>query len=150
MLSRYRTVANSLPGGQFRDDAAALYSSVCPFCRPKPFTSVTVFPLIPILLRASFTSSSLNGFMMASIFFISYLPHLALILKSCTKAVQGSKRRPRLTKGKKIVKEYFLLYLLSEGIVPPLSRPYPDSLNDICNEYLPISQLARLRGICDA
>jgi hypothetical protein len=29
-------------------------------------------PLIPISLRAAFTSSSLNGFMIASIFFMAY------------------------------------------------------------------------------
>src|SRR6059036_1379749 len=49
------------------------YSSVCPFCLPKPRTSVTVMPITPMPVRASFTSSSLNGLMMASTFFISDL-----------------------------------------------------------------------------
>src|SRR5262244_1353215 len=49
------------------------YSSVWPFCRPKPRTSVTVMPITPMPVRASFTSSSLNGLMMASTFFISDL-----------------------------------------------------------------------------
>jgi hypothetical protein len=38
---------------------------VWPFCRPKPFTSVTVIPCTPIDESASRTSSSLNGLMMA-------------------------------------------------------------------------------------
>src|SRR2546425_856218 len=41
--------------------------------RPKPRTSVTVMPTTPSSVSASFTSSSLNGLMMASIFFISDL-----------------------------------------------------------------------------
>src|SRR5207247_5221019 len=49
------------------------YSSVWPFWRPKPRTSVTVMPMTPISVSASFTSSSLNGLMMASTFFISNL-----------------------------------------------------------------------------
>src|SRR5215813_399048 len=49
------------------------YSSVWPFWRPKPRTSVTVMPITPMPVRASFTSSSLNGLMIASIFFISDL-----------------------------------------------------------------------------
>src|SRR2546429_2428709 len=46
------------------------YSSVWPFCRPKPRTSVTVMPITPISVSASLTSSSLNGLMIASIFFM--------------------------------------------------------------------------------
>src|SRR5215510_7857316 len=46
--------------------SAPRYSSVCPFCRPNPFTSVTVMPCTPIAERASRTSSSLNGLMMAA------------------------------------------------------------------------------------
>src|SRR5262245_4895665 len=46
------------------------YSSVWPFCRPKPRTSVTVIPITPISVRASLTSSSLNGLMIASICFM--------------------------------------------------------------------------------
>src|SRR5215510_5804540 len=49
------------------------YSSVWPFCRPNPRTSVTVMPITPISVSASFTSSSLNGLMIASTFFISDL-----------------------------------------------------------------------------
>src|SRR4029077_8576195 len=49
------------------------YISVCPFCRPKPLTSVTVIPSIPSSASASLTSSSLNGLMMASSFFMSKL-----------------------------------------------------------------------------
>src|SRR5206468_9592310 len=45
------------------------WSSVWPFCRPKPRTSVTVLPITPIPVRASFTSSSLYGLMLASTFF---------------------------------------------------------------------------------
>src|SRR5881394_90292 len=50
--------------------SAPRYSSVWPFCRPKPFTSVTVRPVTPISESASRTSSSLNGFTIASIFFM--------------------------------------------------------------------------------
>jgi hypothetical protein len=42
-----------------------------PFCRPKPFTSVTVMPCTPMADRASRTSSSLNGLMMAVTNFMS-------------------------------------------------------------------------------
>src|SRR5262249_46646194 len=47
------------------------YSSVWPFWRPKPRTSVTVIPMTPISVSASFTSSSLKGLMIASIFFMA-------------------------------------------------------------------------------
>src|ERR1017187_2898611 len=46
------------------------YTSFLPPVRPKPFTSVTVIPCTPTSARASLTSSSLNGLMMASIFFM--------------------------------------------------------------------------------
>src|SRR4030095_7011618 len=46
---------------------------VWPFWRPKPRTSVTVMPITPIAVSASLTSSSLNGLMMASTFFMSDL-----------------------------------------------------------------------------
>src|SRR5690606_23778323 len=49
--------------------SAPRYSSVWPFWRPKPLASVTVMPDTPTSCSASFTSSSLNGLMMASIFF---------------------------------------------------------------------------------
>jgi len=46
------------------------YNSVWPFWRPNPFTSVTVMPSTPSPVNASLTSSSLNGLMMASTFFM--------------------------------------------------------------------------------
>src|SRR2546425_6974 len=49
------------------------YISVWPFWRPNPRTSVTVMPMTPASVSASFTSSSLNGLMIASIFFIADL-----------------------------------------------------------------------------
>src|SRR5579871_2226428 len=45
--------------------SAPRYSSVCPFWRPNPLTSVTVSPCTPTFASASRTSSSLNGLMMA-------------------------------------------------------------------------------------
>src|SRR5690606_29389281 len=50
--------------------SAPRYNSVWPFCRPKPFTSVTVRPDTPTSPSASRTSSSLNGRMMAVISFM--------------------------------------------------------------------------------
>src|SRR2546425_9169545 len=50
------------------------YISVWPFWRPKPRTSLTVMPMMPAPVSASFTSSSLNGLMIASIFFIAGSP----------------------------------------------------------------------------
>src|SRR3989454_1871779 len=50
--------------------SAPRYSSVWPFCRPKPLTSVTVIPCTPMADSASRTSSSLNGLMMAVTSFI--------------------------------------------------------------------------------
>src|SRR4029079_1734843 len=58
--------------------SAPRYNSVCPFCRPKPFTSVTVTPCTPIALRASRTSSSLNGLTIAVTIFIANPPRLVL------------------------------------------------------------------------
>src|SRR5438132_836272 len=46
------------------------YSSVWPFWRPNPRTSETVIPITPMPVSASLTSSSLNGLMTASIFFM--------------------------------------------------------------------------------
>src|SRR5512141_150590 len=54
--------------------SAPRYTSVCPFCRPNPFTSRTVIPVTPASVSAFFTSSSLNGLMIASIFFMVLLP----------------------------------------------------------------------------
>ena len=47
-----------------------LYLSTCPFCRPNPLTSLTVIPTMPEFTNAIFTSSSLNGRIIASIFFM--------------------------------------------------------------------------------
>ena len=52
--------------------SAPRYSSVCPFWRPKPLTSVTVMPCTPMADKASRTSSSLNGLMMAVMIFMGY------------------------------------------------------------------------------
>jgi len=41
-----------------------------PLLTPNPLTSDTVMPTTPMPVSASFTSSSLNGLMIASIFFI--------------------------------------------------------------------------------
>lgn len=58
--------------GQEIDDVfSAAIEFGMPFCRPKPLASITVRPCTPISCRASFTSSSLKGFMIASIFFIT-------------------------------------------------------------------------------
>src|SRR5438552_1235286 len=54
--------------------SAPRYSSVCPFCLPKPLTSVTVMPCTPMADRASRTSSSLNGLMIAVTSFMELLP----------------------------------------------------------------------------
>lgn len=47
--------------------------------RPKLLTSLTVMPSTPIVVRASFTSSSLNGLIIASIFFMFKLELQAAI-----------------------------------------------------------------------
>jgi len=41
--------------------SAPRYSSVWPFCLPKPFTSATVIPWTPMAFKASLTSSSLKA-----------------------------------------------------------------------------------------
>src|SRR5574340_619087 len=64
------TTSTLILGRKSTTYSAPRYSSVCPFCRPKPFTSVTVRPLTPSSESASRTSSSLNGLMIASIFFM--------------------------------------------------------------------------------
>ncbi|EMP78607.1 PilL protein [Burkholderia pseudomallei MSHR1043] len=50
--------------------SAPRYSSVCPFWRPNPLTSVTVMPETPSAESASRVSSSLNGLMIAVISFM--------------------------------------------------------------------------------
>src|ERR1700677_4343133 len=54
--------------------SAPRYSSVCPRCRPNPFTSVTVMPETPISDNAARTSSSLKGLMIAVTSFMRELP----------------------------------------------------------------------------
>src|SRR5262245_18754644 len=49
--------------------SAPRYCSLWPFWRPKPRTSLTVSPWMPTWVRADFTSSSLWGLTIASIFF---------------------------------------------------------------------------------
>src|SRR3546814_6307157 len=48
--------------------------------RPKPLPSVTVMPWMPTSCSPSFTSSSLNGLMIASIFFMGWS---GFLLKAC-------------------------------------------------------------------
>src|SRR3989338_5484918 len=50
--------------------SAPRYSSVWPFWRPKPLTSVTVMPCTPMADKASRTSSSLKGLTMAVTIFM--------------------------------------------------------------------------------
>src|SRR5689334_15505746 len=52
--------------------SAPRYSSVWPFWRPKPLTSVTVMPCTPMAESASRTSSSLKGLMMAVTSFMMF------------------------------------------------------------------------------
>src|SRR3954462_12858274 len=60
------TAASIFPlGRKSTTYSAPRYSSVWPFCRPKPLTSVTVMPCTPIADSASRTSSSLKGLMIA-------------------------------------------------------------------------------------
>ena len=54
-----------------RSATAPRYSSLWPFCRPKPFTSYTVMPLIPAAVRAARTFSTAKGLTIASIFFMA-------------------------------------------------------------------------------
>jgi diguanylate cyclase (GGDEF)-like protein len=54
--------------------SAPRYSSVWPFWRPKPLTSVAVMPATPASASASRTSSSLNGLMIAMTIFIARPP----------------------------------------------------------------------------
>src|SRR5882724_5293707 len=68
------------------------YSSVWPFCRPKPRTSDTVMPITPMEVSASLTSSSLNGLMIASIFFIRDPPgrvHSNRRARGCSRQKRG-------------------------------------------------------------
>src|SRR5258706_12987747 len=57
--------------------SAPRYSSVWPFCLPKPLTSVPVMPCTPMADRASRTSSSWNGLIIAVTSFIDVLPSLS-------------------------------------------------------------------------
>src|SRR5690606_15951771 len=67
------TTSTRILGRKSTTYSAPRYSSVWPFCRPKPLTSVTVSPLTPISASASRTSSSLNGLMIAATNFIRWL-----------------------------------------------------------------------------
>src|SRR5262249_32525227 len=49
--------------------------------RPYPLTSVTVIPCTPIAVRASRTSSSLKGLMMAMMIFMGSIPRLGPVLR---------------------------------------------------------------------
>ena len=66
--------------------SAPRYSSVWPFWRPKPFTSVTVRPVTPTSASASRTSSSLNGLITQVICFmlVSRCRFIALIRHYCS------------------------------------------------------------------
>src|SRR5712664_3223533 len=64
------TTSTLIFGRKSTVDSPPRYSSVWPFWRPNPRTSVTVMPMTPISVSASLTSSSLNGLMTASIFFM--------------------------------------------------------------------------------
>src|SRR5690606_10613549 len=68
--SSVTTVSILIFGRKSTTYSAPRYSSVCPFWRPKPLTSVTVMPDTPAWARASRTSSSLNGRMIAVISFM--------------------------------------------------------------------------------
>src|SRR5579875_1564772 len=67
------TISNFTFGSRSTLYSCPRYTSLCPFWRPCPRTSLIVIPSIPIPLSASFTSSSLNGWMMASIFFMVFI-----------------------------------------------------------------------------
>ena len=85
-----------------------------PFWRPKPLTSVTVMPWTPSADKASRTSSSLNGLMMA---ITSFIPTSLLIPRCCiAKSVQWEDRgkvrrktwRDRLQVRQTLCTAYFL------------------------------------------
>src|SRR5258708_7865885 len=82
------TISILILGTKSTTYALPRYTSDLPPVRPNPFTSVTVMPWTSTSLRAVLTSSSLNGLMMASIFFMatSYFPVLAQDGDSCGKA----------------------------------------------------------------
>ena len=68
--SSVTTVSILILGRKSTTYSAPRYSSVWPYCRSKPFTSVTVMPDTPACDKDSRTSSSLNGRMMAVISFM--------------------------------------------------------------------------------
>src|SRR3982751_4829312 len=63
--SSFTTTSTFTLGRKSTTYSAPRYSSVWPFWRPKPFTSVTVMPCTPMPESDSRTSSSLKGLMMA-------------------------------------------------------------------------------------
>src|SRR3989454_8500181 len=71
------------------------YISVWPFCRPKPRTSLTVIPTKPAPVSASFTSSSLNGLMIAAIFFIDFSWRRNAFYGFSTRALRRHRGHPR-------------------------------------------------------
>ncbi|MNK95501.1 hypothetical protein D3C87_1157390 [compost metagenome] len=67
------TTSTFILGRKSTTYSAPRYSSVWPFWRPKPLTSVTVRPVTPTSARASRTSSSLKGLTMAVICFMVFV-----------------------------------------------------------------------------
>src|ERR1700682_5958070 len=62
------TTSNLIFGNRSTVYSRPRYTSVCPFCRPCPRTSVTVIPSIPISRSAFFTESNRDGWIIASSF----------------------------------------------------------------------------------
>ena len=118
--------------------SAPRYSSVWPFCRPKPFASTTVMPCRPTSCSASFTSSSLNGLMMASIFFMRVqrpgrpgLPCLAARHRSWTER-QRQRVARGVPSGKQVRKQGFTRR-------PPRRHGAPRRKNDCASREAPFS-----------
>src|SRR6266700_6574544 len=91
-ISSLSTISIFTFGRKSTTYSAPRYNSVCPFWRPNPFTSVTVRPVTPSSDNASRTSSSLNGLMIASTFFIATL----LVPRACP-APQRKRGRSEIT-----------------------------------------------------
>src|SRR5271168_805279 len=65
------TSSTFVRGSRSMEYSRPRYTSVWPFCRPRPRTSVTVMPSIPASFSASFTASNREVWMIASIFVIA-------------------------------------------------------------------------------
>src|SRR5881296_2940036 len=65
------TISSFILGSRSTVYSRPRYTSVCPFCRPWPRTSITVMPSTPISRSASFTDSNREGWMMASSFIMT-------------------------------------------------------------------------------